>query len=443
MTVTGTVAGTAFVAVDSASGSVVARQVAVVQTNGSKVFTIKVQSGKKYKFYLVENEGTSDERVFPLYIGSGNKVSVASGTCDLGFVTTTGDGIATPATTPAQFTGAVEDTAIPDGVATNRSYLYTQADLTGTWYGFQLYGGSNPYYARGTMPIDANGAGAAINVYYSDGHLSTNTITAALVMTPSGVVKDTLSSGGDRFVMSRDKSLMVGVGNAGLYGAANIFILVKAGGTFQQSDLAGKWKMHGLLASSTFREWQRGDVSIDANGVMTISNSQRASGGSSLDGTKSFGLSVNSSGIVTATAQGGSVYGALTADKNVAVFVVSNADGTIALHLLVRTGGTFSSSDLVGSHRSNSLTINATQDYWQRSLTVVNSNGIASKYATVENGVSKPDSVSTVSGSMSTTGIYTGKNKAEGIMSLNKKLFVETFSDGTSLDYYGLGIALR
>jgi len=48
VTITGTVAGTTFVAVDVASDTVVARKVAVSQ-NGSKVFTVKVQSGKQYK----------------------------------------------------------------------------------------------------------------------------------------------------------------------------------------------------------------------------------------------------------------------------------------------------------------------------------------------------------------------------------------------------------
>ena len=50
-----------------------------------------------YKFYLIENDGTADARLFPLYQGAANRFSVSAiTTIDLGFIGTA-TGIALPA----------------------------------------------------------------------------------------------------------------------------------------------------------------------------------------------------------------------------------------------------------------------------------------------------------------------------------------------------------
>lgn len=441
VTVTGKVAGTAFVAVDAASAKVVARHVAAVQSDGSKAFSIKIQSGKQYKFYLVENEGTSDERVFPLYIGNGNKMNVSAGTCNLGFITTTGDGIATPATTPSQFTGAVEDKTVPAGVAANQSSVYTQSDLTGTWYLFQYHAGAKPYYSRATLPLDVNGAGTANNFVNSDGHISTNASTS-LSMKPSGVAIDTLNTRSNtRLIMSGDKSLMVGVGNNGLGDVPSMSIAVKGGGSFQQSDLAGNWKLHYLVASSTFREWQRSDVTINNNGTATTSNTQYPATPSTSG--KSFTLLVNSNGVITAPTD--YVYGAMTQDKNLVVCTFSNNDGTTGLGLFVRKGGSgFSNSDLTGSWRSNWLAIGATSDMWVRSLAVIGSNGTISSYGVIANGLSEPDNTNSVPITVNSSGIIVRPEiKFEGIVAVNKKMIIYTGLKGNNLNQFQLGILMK
>lgn len=435
VTVTGKVSGTAFVAVDAASATVVARHVATVQSDGSKVFSIKIQSGKQYKFYLVENEGTSDERVFPLYIGSGNKVSVAAGTCDLGFVTTTDNGTATPAVIPAQFTEAVEDKTIPAGVAANSSSVYTQADLTGTWYFFQFISGTNPYWARATYIIDANGTATPSNGLNSHGGTD-QTSTKSMNITPSGFVSDTANiSSTTRFVVSRDKTLMAGVG--GISGEQSLYIAVKGGGTFQQSDLTGNWKLHALTAGTTKRVWARGNAAFNSSGVITTSNAVNSQGTTTFD-FPATPWTVPANGDFS----GKNV--AMSRDKNFMIMVVSNQDGSSSLALFVKTGSTgFSNSDLVGSWRSNWLAIGATSDMWVRSLAVIGSNGSLSSYGVIANGIGEPDNTSGDTIKLGPSGLVTtntAENKLEGIMSIDKKLVIYTDLKG---DKFRLGILMK
>lgn len=95
-TITGTVAGTT-VKVFDLSGNEIASNTASGIPN---TFTLNVPAGGSYKFYLIENEGTANERVFPLYQGTTNVFNISSAvTIDLGFVDTS-SGNAVPTNNP-------------------------------------------------------------------------------------------------------------------------------------------------------------------------------------------------------------------------------------------------------------------------------------------------------------------------------------------------------
>lgn len=443
VTIAGKVAGTTFVAVETSGGSVAARNVAAAQNNGSKTFSIKVQSGKQYKFYLVENEGTTDERVFPLYIGNSNKFGMSAGTCDLGFVSTA-SGNAVPEKTPAQFAGAGEDASVPAGVATNQSSVFTKSDLAGTWYMFQYIAGANPYWARVTLNISADGTAIPSNGINSNGNTG-QTSNMSLSISPSGVVGNTTSGSLTRLVMSKDRTLLVGTG--GSNGEESMYIAVKAGSGFQQSDLAGSWRVHGLTASSTKKGWGRCDDSFDANGLLTQSNCLVSTGSTPSYIGRSF--TISGTGLITGTVGTVSISGAgaMTQDKNLMVSVNTNGDGTVVLALSVRTGDTnFSQSDMKGTWRSNHLSIGSSDSYWVRSLAVVDTSGILSSFGVVANGVSEPDNTSAVPILFSLNGRLTGdsaQSQMEGIMAPNKKIAVYTKTAGSSNAYYRLGIIMK
>ncbi|MGA8753854.1 hypothetical protein, partial [Candidatus Deferrimicrobium sp.] len=68
-TIQGSVPGTVFVAVDNATNLEVGR---VTATGSPKTFSMNVPTGKSYRFYVMENEGTGNERVYPMYMGANN-----------------------------------------------------------------------------------------------------------------------------------------------------------------------------------------------------------------------------------------------------------------------------------------------------------------------------------------------------------------------------------
>ena len=67
-TVTGTVAGTTVIDYNQ-SNTEIARNTA---TGTPKTFTLFLPPGANYTFYLIENEGTPNQRIYPLYQGSTN-----------------------------------------------------------------------------------------------------------------------------------------------------------------------------------------------------------------------------------------------------------------------------------------------------------------------------------------------------------------------------------
>lgn len=437
VTITGTVAGTSFVAVEASSASVVARQTATVKSDGSKVFSIRIQSGRQYKFYLIENEGTLYERVFALYFGNGNRVLVRAGTCDLGFVSTTGNGIAVPDITPPQFTGPVDDPTVPTNVSKN---AYAQADLAGTWYMFQLHSGTSPYYRYGTVQVDANGIVTTLPPAYSSNDSIINYGTTQITISTSGIIWE--NNGNSRLVMSRDKNLIVG----GSYsGSPRMMILVRASSDVTQGNLAGTWKMHSLDAGPNYRNWSRSDITIDASGNSTQSNRMRNSGPASP--SEPFVLNVTPTGLLSATRPGSplTLHGALTPDKNLVVLAYRNSDGSVALGLLVRTGGTnFSPADIVGSWRSNWLTLGPYGDFWGRALAVVDSNGYSLSYDRVVNGESREDRYSNSRLEITNTGLVFGMSgNGQGIVSLTKDLFISTQSDTINPNYSTLNVVMK
>ncbi len=114
-TITGTVAGTEIVALDE-NDNEVDRNTA---TGTPNIFTITVPVGSKYRFFLVENEGTINEEVFSLYQDSTNIFTISSAvTIDLGFVDTS-TGVAIPTNNPLLVSGVTsggKNTSIPSSL---------------------------------------------------------------------------------------------------------------------------------------------------------------------------------------------------------------------------------------------------------------------------------------------------------------------------------------
>ena len=66
-TIQGSVPGTVVVAVDNATNLEAER---VTATGTSKTFRMTLPTGTSYRFYLMENEGNANSRVYPTYLGT-------------------------------------------------------------------------------------------------------------------------------------------------------------------------------------------------------------------------------------------------------------------------------------------------------------------------------------------------------------------------------------
>lgn len=101
-TVTGEVSGTTIVAVNEDD-----EEIARVTASGTpKTFTMIVPSGHTYRIYLIENEGTVNETIFPLYQGTANTFYIDSNvTVALGYIDTTNGSVAKPTNNPLLVNG--------------------------------------------------------------------------------------------------------------------------------------------------------------------------------------------------------------------------------------------------------------------------------------------------------------------------------------------------
>lgn len=441
VTLTGKVAGTDIVAVDNSTGAVAARQTATV-SGADKVFSIKVQSGKSYRFFLVENVGTATERIYPFYIGANNLFAIsAGGTYDLGFVSTA-DGNATSANNPA-FTGSVASTTIPTGILTNDASAFKTADLQGTWSFFQYISGANPYWARMTYTVDANGNATSSNGINSSGGTG-QTGTRQLTISSSGVV----ASAGDtaatatRMYMTSSKQLIVGSGGA--TGEESLYIGIKAGSGFAQNDLTGTWRLHTFVGASNWRDWERQDVAI-SNGLLSITNTTSGSG-PGVSNVSSLPISISSGGIISLPSGGpNGYYSVMTSDKNIMVATWTNNDGSVAIGLFVKNSGSFSIADLKGSWRTVGIGSSTTSYAWFRSLTVVDASGYSSTFGKYVNGSLVANQLNGGPAAISSSGkiTITGQASAEGSITSAKDFMVLTQTDSVSSNYYYLSVGIK
>jgi hypothetical protein len=119
-TITGTVAGTVVVAIDENNNEV--NRITATGAGSPKNFMLTVPVGGKYRFYLIENEGTANEKIFCIYQDTTNVFNISSAVMiDLGFVDTC-SGVAVPENNPLNVPGVTscgQDTSLPPGVNDN------------------------------------------------------------------------------------------------------------------------------------------------------------------------------------------------------------------------------------------------------------------------------------------------------------------------------------
>jgi hypothetical protein len=367
VTFTGTVSGTTIVAFD-AQGSQVA-SATPTGTPPNRVFSIVVPVGGSYVLFLVENEGTVNQRVFPLYADGSlttNRITLAEpGTIDLGFVdTSTGNAI--PARNPLfgnGVTGAGQSTAIPASLNANGT-IFAQPDLAGRW----------ALHSLGVTSMSAAWIRAAL-VIAPDGMAEFADISASiplgpqppafLKLTPSGVVS--LLGADSRGVMSRSKDLVTLVmGAPGL--GQTLGFLQKVGTGATPERLVGTWRFHQLRCVGEVDSlpgrgaWSRGNLVVGSDLQASASSDSFETSDPSRDNAAAHAMQFAMAPDGTVTSAGNATFhGTLAPDGNLVVATASDQDELVLL-VMQRAGTGFTPADMVGTWSFRQL------EYWPGTL---------------------------------------------------------------------------
>ena len=247
-TIQGSVPGTVFVAVNNDTNLEVGR---VTATGTPKTFSMDVPTGANYRFYVMENEGTSNTRIYPMHMGT-NNVFALDNTADgqiisFGMINPDmGTGRATPSNTPSLMMGRGANGSVPPSLA---GMAFSMDNVKGTTWGYNTMMTSGTIgWEHGTLSFDSNGLGNMTGIAQNGSPASRTNIPYTMSM--SGMFLD---PGDTTFhgVVSRDMSVMVATFTDST-GSPAMMIGQRRGGTFQTngSDMDGTWRFQRFTAGS-------------------------------------------------------------------------------------------------------------------------------------------------------------------------------------------------
>ncbi|MGB7971436.1 MAG: hypothetical protein WCF31_05640, partial [Candidatus Deferrimicrobiaceae bacterium] len=436
-TIQGSVPGTVFVAVDDVTNVEVGR---VTATGPQHTFSMDVSTGANYRFYVMENEGTGDSRVYPMYMGTNNVFAVDSGAdgqvISLGMVSPNlGTGKSTPANSSMLLTGLGASTMVPPSLAGS---AFSMDDVNGTSWGYNTMMTSGTMgWEHGTLSFDNNGLGHMTGIVRNGSSLSDRN-DIPYHMSLSGML---LNSGDSTFqcVVSGDMSVIVGTFTDNNGGPA-MMIAQKRGGVYQTdgSDMTGTWRFQRLTAGSdnTTSGWAYGTMAfVSGNASITSMTTNAGPGGG---GT--FTFSMDGNGIMSETGDA-SFYGVMSMDKSMIV-ATDTFGGDPEMWVMIRdTAGTWSPSDMTGDWVMHAVSSgNPGSRDWTYGHSVIDGSGndtfsqmmgsfgpVSSTQMTFQMN----NGVMTVSGMGGGMGGGMMTQTFHGIMNETKNVMVSSYSDGS------------
>jgi hypothetical protein len=440
-TIQGQVSGTVFIAVDNGTNQEVGR---VTATGTPKSFSMTIPTGSNYRFYVMENEGTGNSRVYPMYMGTNNVFGLdntANGrVISLGMVSpdlTTGR--FTPANHPALMMGQGATAMIPPSLAGS---AFSMDNVMGTTWSFNSMMTSGTMgWEHGTLSFDDNGLGHMTGIVRNGTPLS-DRADIPYTMSLSGML---LNPGDNTFqcVVSRDMSVMAATFTDNTFGPA-MMIAQKRGGTFATSDMTGTWRFQRLKAGSdnTTSGWAYGTIEF-ISGSASITSMTTNSG---VGGGGNFFFSMDNNGIMT-EALDASFHGVMSTDKSMIV-ATDTVGGNPELWVLMKgTTGTFSTADMMGDWVMHAVSSgNPGSRGWTYGHSIVDASGndtftgmmgSAGPVSTTQMTFQMSGGVMTMGaggGGMMGGGMMGGglvTSTFHGIMNEAKNMIVSTYTDGS------------
>lgn len=144
--------------------------------------------------------------------------------------------------------------------------------------------------------------------------------------------------------------------------------------TFKKADLQGVWQMNALSSGPEAPWWERGPVTVRANGSFSF-NFQEYPNGKPDRGAGVF--SISSDGIVKMERIDPNFQAAMNSDKTVVAGTTTWDDSahTSNMAIMTKKGSTYSLADLEGTWEVNALA-SGSNPHWERgSITFVDANG--------------------------------------------------------------------
>jgi len=443
-TIQGSVPGTAFVAVDDDTNLEVGRVTATGTSGSPKTFSITVPTGRNYLFFVMENEGTANSRVYPMYIGT-NNVFGLDNTADgqvisLGMVSpdlTTGR--FTPANHPALMMGQGATAMIPP--SSLAGIAFSMDNVTGTTWSYNTMMTSGTMgWEHGTLSFDNNGLGHMTDISRNGAPLGDRE-NIPYTMSLSGMLLD---PGDNTFqcVVSRDRSMMVATFTDNTLGPA-MMIAQKRGGTFATSDMTGTWRFQRLTAGgdNTTSGWAYGIMEF-VSGIAGITSITTNIGPGIIE---NFAFSMDANGIMTETTGGTSFHGVMSMDKTMIVATDTSGGNPELWVMMKNTTGT--TADMAGDWVLHSVSSgNPGSRDWTYGHSVVDAGGTGTFTGMVgsEGPVDDAEMTFMMNGGVMTMGGAGGgmmgggmmggglvTSTFHGIMNGTKNLMVSTYTDGT------------
>lgn len=318
------------------------------------------------------------------------------------------------------------------------SAMFSTDNLAGTWHFNTLATSGTIGWTHGSLVIDHSGIGDM-----------TGLVQNGNPMPAIGNIPYAISQGGMlhavgdntfRGVMSKDASLMMATftDNAGGY---SMMMAQKRGGSYTLPDLDGTWRFQRMTAGTDnlTSGWAYGTMTM-SGGFGTITAITANSGGTGEAG-RTFLFAMGSDGIMTA-AGNASFNGAMSISKEMIVATDNTGNGS-NLWILMKSGGTYSQSDLAGDWMMNGvISGNSGSRDWTVAHSVIGSGGQMTFTQMMGHGGTMSLAQSTLSMdptgaiSMSNTGMggMMGSMMTQtfhGTMDASKGMMVSTYSDGT------------
>ncbi len=411
VTVQGSVPGTVFVAVDDGTNMEVARAAA---TGSPKTFSMVLPTGADYRFYVMENEGTGNSRIYPMYIGSSNVFGIdnsADGqTIALGMIApdlVTGHSI--PANTPGLMMGHGTSGAVPASLSGS---AFSMGDVTGTtWAYHTLMTSGAMAWEHGTISFDNATLGHMTEIF-RNGISQADRTDIPYAMTLSGMLLDSTDPT-FQCVVSRDRDTMVATFTDPSGGPA-MMIAQRRGGMFatDEADLTGSWRFQRFTAGgdNTTSGWAYGAMQMTAGSATITSMTTNAGTGT----TGNFAFVMDANGIVTDPADA-SFQGVMSLDRT--MIVATDTDGGYPeMWILIKdTGATFAAADMAGDWVMHAVSSgNVGSRGWTYGQSVVDASGNDSFFGMMGN--TGPISDTQMTFTMGSDGVMTMGGGASGGM---------------------------